>query len=77
MIFSADNQTVRRKTMVENIRDSSLTDYSAQQPAKVIRPPSQDSVIDHNDLKGILFLGVKGEINIDVSDSENKLDYLA
>ena len=62
--------------MVENIKDSSLTDYSIQQPAKIQRPPNHDSIVDHKDLKGILFLGVKGEINIEVSDDESKLDIL-
>ena len=77
MILLADNLTVRRKTMVDNIKDFSLTDYSIQHAGKVQRPPSPDSIIDHKDLKGILFLGMKGDINIDVSDSESKLDYLA
>ncbi|MCL2481131.1 MAG: hypothetical protein FWF38_05425 [Spirochaetaceae bacterium] len=61
--------------MVENIKDPSLTDYSIQHPSKVQKAHSQDSVIDHKDLKGILFLGVKGDIDI-VSDDNSKLDFL-
>jgi len=73
MIFSADNYPVRGRIMVDNIKDASLTDYS---PPKVQRPPVPDSVIDHKDLKGILFLGVKGDINVEVSRDDSKLDFL-
>jgi len=60
--------------MVENIKDPSLTDYSIQH-SKVPKAPNPDSIIDHKDLKGILFLGVKGDIDI-VSDDNTKLDFL-
>ena len=62
--------------MVENIKDISLTDYSIQHPAKGQKIELQDSLIDHEDLKGILFLGVRGDIDIDVSD-KSKVDFLA
>ncbi len=63
--------------MVENIKDISLTEYSAPHPVKVSKAQNQDSLIDHKDLKGILFLGVKGDIDIDVSEDPNKVDFLA
>ena len=63
--------------MVENIKDPLFNDYSTPQPPKVQKPLINDSGIDHKDLKGILFLGVKGNINIEVSGDEGKLDILA
>jgi len=62
--------------MVENIKDPTLTNYSMQQPVKAPKINGQDSLIDHEDLKGILFLGVKGDIS-EVSGAESKLDFLA
>lgn len=59
--------------MVENIKDISVN----HQPVKIQRQESQDSLIDHKDLKGILFLGVKGDIDIEIADDESKVDFLA
>jgi hypothetical protein len=63
--------------MVENIKDTSLTDLSIQHPVKVQKVQNPDSLIDHKELTGILFLGVKGDIDVKVSNSESKLDVLA
>jgi len=59
--------------MIESMKDASITDYS---PPKVQKPQIQDVMIDHKDLKGILFLGVKGDISVDVNGDESKLDFL-
>ena len=63
--------------MVENIKDSSLTDHLIHNPVKVQKTQFHDTLIDHEELTGILFLGVKGNINIDVSSDDSKLDVLA
>ena len=55
------------------MKDASITDYS---PPKVQKSQTQDMIIDHKDLKGILFLGVKGDISVDVNGDESKLDFL-
>ena len=62
--------------MIENIKDTSVTDYSIPHTTKS-QKASQESILDHKDLKGILFLGVKGDINIDVNGDKSKLDFLA
>ena len=62
--------------MVENIKDSSFTEHLLHNPVKVQKAKIQDSLIDHEDLRGILFLGLKGDISI-VSEDESKLDVLA
>ncbi|MCL2295101.1 MAG: hypothetical protein FWC36_09600 [Spirochaetes bacterium] len=63
--------------MVENIKDAALADYSVQPPVKTQKTQPIDPGINHRDLKGILFLGIRGDINIEIDGNKNKLDILA
>lgn len=55
--------------MVESIKD-----LPVNQTLKVAKPPEHDSLIDNKDLKGILFLGVKGDLSAVTDDGE--VDFL-
>ncbi|MDX9801518.1 MAG: hypothetical protein RBT69_09305 [Spirochaetia bacterium] len=55
--------------MVESIKDIPVS-----QTHKVPKLPVQDSLIDDKDLKGLLFLGVKGNLSAVTDDSE--VDFL-
>ncbi len=55
--------------MVENIKDIPVS-----QTLRNPKPLEHDSLIDNKDLKGILFLGVKGDLSAVADDSE--VDFL-
>lgn len=55
--------------MVESIKDIPVS--QAPKPPKI---DGNDSLIDNKDLKGILFLGVKGDLSVITDDSE--VDFL-
>jgi hypothetical protein len=57
------------RIMVESIKDIPVS-----QTHKVPKLPVQDSLIDDKDLKGLLFLGVKGNLSAVTDDSE--VDFL-
>ena len=58
-----------RWIMIESIRDIPVSPQ-----LRGVKPQNHDSLIDTKDLKGILFLGVKGDISA-IVDS-NKVDIL-
>ena len=55
--------------MVENIKD-----IPVGQTLRNPKPQEQDSLIDNKVLKGILFLGVRGDLSTVADDSE--VDFL-
>ena len=55
--------------MVESIKDIRVS--QAPKPPKF---DGNDSLIDKKDLKGILFLGVKGDLSVIIDD--NEVDFL-